>query len=200
MPATRQYVDTATRRRQVAEAALQTVAQDGVARFTTRAVAARVGISEGTLFRHFGSKAEVVLEAMKLLEVGIDAGLERSDDPRGDLERFFRHRAAFVGAQSSVGRLIFSDELVHLAGEEGRAQVSSWRERSVAFMMDRLGALQPGGELRSELDPPAMCMLVQGVLLTFAMQASLAQGGTFDELQVRIDDAWRALHVVLFSA
>ena len=193
----RQYEATETRRRQVAEAALRTIAEDGVAQFTTRAVAARVGISDGTLFRHFGSKEEVVLEAMSLLGQGIDAGLVRTEDARADLEAFFRHRAGFVGATGSVGRLIFSDELVHLAGERGRACVLSWRKRSVGFLHDRLGALREQGLVRADLDVAAMGTLVQGVLLTFAMQASLGRAGTADELGARIDAGWSMVRKVL---
>lgn len=195
----RHYEDTETRRRQVAEAALHTIAEDGVARFTTRTVAGRVGISDGTLFRHFGSKEEIVLEAMAVLEEEIDAGLLETGDDAADLEAFFHHRAAFVGAQGSVGRLIFSDELFHLAGDEGRARVDRWRRKSVGYLLERLGALRTSGRLREDLDLKAMSMLIQGALLTFAMSASLGRGGTPDELQPRIRHAWGALTTVLFT-
>ncbi len=194
----RQYEPTETRRRQVAEAALATITEDGVASFTTRAVAGRVGISDGTLFRHFGNKEEVVLEAMALLEAELVSGLVDTGDPRTDLEAFFRHRAAFVGAQGSVGRLIFSDELVHLAGETGRRKVEEWRRLSVGYLLERLGMLRARGRLRDAPDIPAMSMLLQGALLTFAMQASLGRAGTAEELEARIQHAWNALSIVLF--
>lgn len=196
---TRQYEATETRRRQVAEAALHTIAEDGVARFTTRAVAARVGISDGTLFRHFGSKEEVVLEAMSLLEQQIDASLVTTGDARADLEAFFRHRATFVGASGSVGRLIFSDELVHLAGERGRAVVGAWRQRSVGFLLDCLSSLRAAGQVRDDLEISAMSTLIQGVLLTFAMQASLGRAGTASDLQERVDASWSMVQTVLAS-
>lgn len=195
----RQYQSTETRRRQVAQAALKTIAEDGVARFTSKAVADRVGISDGTLFRHFGSKVEIVLEAMDLLEVEIDAGLIETGDPRSDLEAFFRHRAAFVGAQESVGRLIFSDELIHLAGDVGLERVERWRRRSVSYLLTRLQALGAAGALRPDLDIPAMSMLVQGALLTFAMQASLGRATSSAELEARVQHAWQALRTVLFN-
>lgn len=195
----RQYEPTETRRRQVAEAALATIAEDGVASFTTRAVAGRVGISDGTLFRHFGNKEEVVLEAMGLLEAELVNSLVDTGDPRNDLETFFRHRAAFVGAQGSVGRLIFSDELVHLAGDAGRRKVEEWRRLSVGYLLERLSMLRALGLLRDAPDIPAMSMLLQGALLTFAMQAPLGRAGTAEELEARIHHAWNALSIVLFA-
>ncbi len=196
---TRHYKDTETRRRQVAEAALQTIAEDGVARFTTRAIAGRVGISDGALFRHFGSKQEIVLEAMGLLEDALEASMVSTGDALAELEGFFRHRAAFVGAEASVGRLIFSDELVHLAGDAGRQRVDEWRQRSVRYMTSRLGALVAQGRATAGVDVPTMSMLIQGVLLTFAMQASLGRAGSAAQLQGRIDHAWSALTTLLFS-
>ena len=196
----RHYEDSETRRRQVAQAALQTIAEEGVAQFTTRAVAARVGISEGTLFRHFGNKQEVALEAMALLEQEIEQGLVETGDPLQDLEGFFRHRAALVGADGSVGRLIFSDTLVHLAGEEGRVALNRWRSKSVGYLSARLQTLHQAGRLNPGLDLPGVNTLFQGVLLTFAMQASLGRAGSASELQQRIDRGWNSLMVTLFQA
>lgn len=196
---TRHYQDTETRRRQVAEAALQTIAEDGVSRFTTRAVAQRVGISDSTLFRHFGSKEEIVIEAMGLLEEEMQHGLLDSGDMLADLESFFRHRAAFVGAEASVGRLIFSDEFIHLAGDPARECIAGWRKQSVEYLGSRLQGLQASGVLRLDLDLPSMSMFIQGSLLTFALHASLGKASSAPALKARIDKAWSALQTILLT-
>ncbi len=193
----RQYEDSETRRLQVAQAALQVIATEGAGRFTTRAVANRVGIGEGTLFRHFGSKEEIALAAMTLLEQELAASLVETGDAMADVEAFFRHRAAMVGQQSSVGRLIFSDELVHLAGEAGRARIDGWRRRNVAWLIQRLVALQAQGELRADVDAQMLATMVQGLLLTFAMQASLGRAGSPAEVQARIELSWSSLLLLL---
>ncbi len=196
---TRHYEDTDTRRRQVAEAALRTIAEDGVSRFTTRAVAERVGISDSTLFRHFGNKEEIVLEAMGVLEEEMEKGLLSTGDLMVDLEAFFQHRAGFVGAQASVGRLIFSDEFVHLAGEAARKRIQNWRMKSVGHLANRLKGLQETGILRSDLDVPSMSMFIQGALLTFAISASLGNADSLPALSTRIDKAWNSLQTILLA-
>lgn len=195
----RHYKDSETRRRQVAEAALETIATQGVEGFTTRIIAEKVGISDGTVFRHFKSKAEIVHAAIEVLEEEIDAGMVQTGTPRENLEHFFRHRANFVGAEDSVGRLIFSENLFHLAGNEGRERLDEWRQRNVGYLLTNLGALHAAGQLREDLDVPAMSMFFQGTLLTFAMQASLGRAGTTEELAARIDHAWKNLQTVLFK-
>ncbi len=194
----RQYVPTETRRQQIAEAALQVLAEEGVARFTTRSIAARVGVTDGTLFRHFADKQEIVLAAMDLLEEGLLVDLDANGDPVGRLERMFRHRAAFVGTNSSVGRLIFSEQLVHLAGDEGRAKVAGWRMRSLTFMFSALEEASANGATTPDLPIPALAQVIQGVLLTFALRANLGLPESQEDLQARIDAAWATLQTLIF--
>ena len=181
----------------MAEAALRTIVEDGVHGFTTKAIAARVGITDGTLFRHFDSKAEIVLEAMGVLGEGIDAGLSQGAEPMADLEAFFRHRAAFVGSQGSVGRLIFSEGLMHLAGEEGQQVIRGWRRRTMAFLTTRLQALDDHGRLALTVDESTL--LLQGTLLTFAVSAALGEAPGGVALQDRIGAAWGTMASTLFS-
>src|SRR5690606_32542725 len=145
------------------------------------------------------SKEEIVLEAMSVLETEIDAGLVDTGDALDDLEAFFRHRAAFVGADDSIGRLIFSEELIHLAGDAGRQRVAQWRARSVAYLGDRLRRLHAEGKLRADLDLAGMGLLVQGVLLTFAMQAALGRSGTREALLARVEHGWQTLRAALLT-
>lgn len=193
----RQYQDTETRRRQIAGAALRTIVEDGVHGFTTRAIASRVGITDGTLFRHFRNKAEIVQAALDLLTEQIDASMVSTGPPAAALEHFFRHRAAFVGSEGSVGRLIFSEGLMHLSGEPGRARVRDWRRRSVEFLRHQLRPLHVQGTLAPGLDEGAAAVLIQGVLLTLAMSAAVGAPST-PGLSERIDDAWSTLTTVLF--
>ena len=193
----RQYEDSETRRTQVAEAALRTIVEDGVSRFTTKAVAKRVGISDGTLFRHFGSKQEIVLEAVRMLDAKMATGLVSTDDDLRDLETFFRHRAKFVGAHASVGRLVFSNALLHLGGDLTRKMIMGWRAKSVKYLLERLTCLQNDETFRSDLEVSAMSMFVQGSLLTFAIQASLGESTSGPSLEVRIDQAWAAILLIL---
>ncbi len=194
---TRQYEDTDTRRAQVAEAALRTIAEDGVAGFTTKAVAQRVGISEGTLFRHFVSKEQVVLEAISLLEREMEKGLVETGDDLRDLETFFRHRAAFVGAEASVGRLVFSPELLHLAGPKSSNRIKSWRAKNMDYLATKLSALHTSHKLQSKLGVGALKLFIQGLLLTFALQPSFETTKAQADLQPRINQAWSSILLLL---
>ncbi len=195
----RQYESNETRKQQIAEAALQVLVHDGVGGFTTRAIAARVGVTDGTLFRHFRDKQAIVLAAMDLLEQELLIDLAVEGEAIDRLEAMFRHRAAFVGSNGSVGRLIFSEQLVHLAGDEGRSRVAAWRGRSVKFMLAALMEAHEAGRTREGTVPAALAQIIQGVLLTFALRANIGDPESPEDLDARIDRAWATLHLLLFT-
>lgn len=60
----RQYRSRAERRREIAEAALQLLAEQGPHAWTTALLAERVGVAEATLFKHFDNKADILLTAV----------------------------------------------------------------------------------------------------------------------------------------
>ena len=96
----RRYQRTDVRRRQIAEAALALIAERGLDGFTTRALGSRVGLTDGTIFRHFDSKAEIVLAALDVLEERMFAVVPDDPDPLIRLEAMFAHRARFVAGEA----------------------------------------------------------------------------------------------------
>lgn len=193
----RQYESTETRRRQIAEAALHVIAEGGLRKFTTRAVAERVGITDGTVFRHFHDMDEIVHAALDVLEEEL-FGADPVDLPAMErLEAFFRHRATTMGRRGSIGRLLFSEQLLHAAGEDGRRRIAEWRHRNLAFVARCLEELSEQGRLAGPLPPKALVPVVQGVLLTFAVQGTLGDP-TDEALERRVEGAWSSLRTLLF--
>ncbi len=192
-----QYQRSAVRRQQIADAALEVIAELGLRGFTTQAVAARVGITDGTIFRHFKDKQEIVLAAMNRLEdVMFSEPLPADSDPALRLEKFFRRRAALLGGMAPMGRLMFSEQLAHAAGEAGREKLRNWRQRNLAFVGSCLTELADEGRLRPKLAPRELTRIVQGLLLTFSFERMLADT-ILPDLDKRIDQSWHTLRALL---
>lgn len=176
---------TETRRLQIADAALVVIARDGLGRFTTQAIAAEVGITDGTLFRHFASKEEIVLAALDRVEAQLFEGFPPTDAaPLARLERFFRFRASFVAERPVIARLAFSDELPHAAGEAGARQVESWKRRSLEFIVSCVAEAAERGELPPGLPVREVGLVVLGTLFALAKLGGLAGG------PAAVDRAW----------
>jgi len=54
-------LDTETRQGQIKKAVLEIISTEGIGKLSTRNLAAKIGVTEGALFRHFSSKKEIML-------------------------------------------------------------------------------------------------------------------------------------------
>lgn len=168
---------TEERRRQIADAALKIIAEQGLGRFTIQAIAAEIGVTDGTLFRHFASKEDIVLAALDRVEEQLFAGFPPDDpDPLVRLERFFRFRASLVGANPVIARLAFSEELPHAAGPRGAQQVESWKQRSLDFIVSCVEEAAAEGRLPRSLPVREIGMMVMGTLVALVRFGELTAG------------------------
>jgi AcrR family transcriptional regulator len=195
----RHFVKGEIRRRQIAEASLTLIAERGLGGFTMRSVAERLPITDGTIFRHFRNKHEIVSAAMDLLEEELFTlpGLD-DEDPLRRLEAFFKARAQLLGGPRAIGRLVFSEELAQAAGEGGFERVAEWRRRSSEIVARALAELSAGGRLREDVATPQLVRIVLGCLLSFSHERLLGLDGS--GLDGRIDLAWSTLETLLLSA
>lgn len=167
---------TEERQQQIADAALKVIAQQGLGKFTTQAIAAEVGITDGTLFRHFASKEDIVLAALDRVEMKLFEGFPPTDpDPVARLERFFRFRADLVTNNPVIASLAFSSELPHAAGERGAVQVAAWKQRTLLFIVGCVVEADSAGRLRAGLPVRETAMVVLGTLMAFVQLGPLAR-------------------------
>jgi len=57
-------MDSATRQAQIKKAVLDIISTEGIGKLSTRNLAARIGVTEGALFRHFSSKKDIMLSIL----------------------------------------------------------------------------------------------------------------------------------------
>jgi AcrR family transcriptional regulator len=96
------------------EAAAQVLREEGEAAFTTNRIAARAGVSIGTLYQYFDSKeailAEVMTRARKRLLTQLDGLLSKTDtnvlDPLGVLRAYVRLYLTAYGTGSVDERVL----------------------------------------------------------------------------------------------
>src|ERR1700689_1930343 len=98
-------------RERVLQAAVQMLASDGVAEFTTRRLASQAHTSAPAVYELFGDKAgvvrEVFFEGFRALGRGLEA-MPPSGDPRSDLVGVIRVLRVFVRENPVLAELMFS--------------------------------------------------------------------------------------------
>jgi AcrR family transcriptional regulator len=158
-----------SRRREIADAALKVIAEQGLARFTSKAIAREVGVSDAALFRHFATKEDIVLAVIDRVEEILFADFPPAgSDPIERLGQFFRRRIAVIRESPGVASLVGSEQLSQAAPPEGVVRVAEFRQRSRLFVRSCLVEAHRDGLLAEGVGPEEAVVLVLGALLALA--------------------------------
>lgn len=177
MEAPARHLPADERRAVTVEAVIELAAEQNPSEITTAAIAKRMGLTQGALFRHFPSKDalwQAVMEwvAERLL-ARVARAAEESDSPLAALEAMFLSHAEFVATHPGVPRMLF--------GELQRAEDTP-AKRIVQTMIgryrERLRALVERGKKEREIaaatDSAAAATLFIGMIQGLVMQSLLA--------------------------
>jgi AcrR family transcriptional regulator len=139
---------------------------------TTRRIAAQAGVNEITLFRHFGSKAALIQEALREAGRIPDAQalpLEPRDPAAELLEWCTAHHARLMSVRAMIrtcmGEVEQRPELMSCAGANP--------SRVAHELRGYVARLQARGMADDDVDPAAAAAMLMGALFTDAMGRDL---------------------------
>ncbi len=143
----------------ILEATLTLLAEEGVGGLTVDAVAARAGVGKATVYRHWASRAELIVDAISSLVVDDEA------NDRGSLREDLKAAYERIGQVCSTG--ILAQVMPTLAEAAGRdpelagvhKDFVARRRRHLVAAIERAAER---GELRPGLDPSIAADLVAG--------------------------------------
>ena len=186
---------TEERRQQIAEAALRIISGKGVHRLTAQELGREVGIADGSIFRHFKDKAEIVRAAIAHLEgVLFQSFPPEAEDPLARLELFFVGRLTLVQRMPAVFLAAFSDRLEEAAGEDAGV-VRSIIDRSQAFVRQCLAEAQERGQIDRSLSLEALTLIVVGTLQAAAFSHRRAAIKSPQDPNI----IWQTVEIMLIS-
>ena len=187
----------AERRLQIAASALEILATQGVGGLTSRAIAARVGVRDGSLFRHFASKEAIVDAAIDAFELQMAGTFpEPGSDPLETLSEFFHRRLVLARQRPEFLRLALSDRLTEVAGREGAARVRAVVKRSIEFIREHLTRARQQQVVRDDVPIEVLVWTFTGVLHG-AAGASPAPNSRRRSGRLDPTSAWRSLRRLL---
>ena len=181
----RRRKSTGVRRAEIADAALRIIAEQGARRFTARALANEVGVTDGALFRHFPNM-DAIVDAVFSIALPADA------DPIDRLGVFFRRRVAVIVAHPHLARLLFSDQLAQLGGAARAKRMTGFKRRTREYIESCLAEAAEKGLLGDRLGPREGALLVQGAVFAFGHL-----GGSRADVKRMTTNVWSALESLL---
>ncbi|MFP4599132.1 MAG: TetR/AcrR family transcriptional regulator [Persicimonas sp.] len=195
---------TEQRRKQIAEAALRIIAERGLRRFTVAAISEEVGLADGTIFRHFEDKDDIVLEAVNQLEQALiahessRAGAPEAEFEGDSLDRlgmFLRRRIALIRERPEIAKALFSDDLAQAGPEEAGERVRALKHRSMQYVRNHLQQALDQGLISEEHDADELLYLVHGTAL--AIVFSDEDLSTVTDRTIEPEAIWHAVETML---
>lgn len=177
MPPHPKHLPADQRRADTVRALITLAAKHNPSEITTSAVAKRMGLTQGALFRHFPSKDALVQASMEWvadrLLARIDKAAQTASSASAALEAMFMAHIAFVSEHPGVPRM--------LVGELQRSEDTATK-RMVRTLLRRYGErlirlMEEGkrqGQLDPELDTSAASALFIGTIQGLVLQSLLA--------------------------
>jgi TetR/AcrR family transcriptional regulator len=176
-PAPPRHLPADERRAVTVAAVIELAAGQNPGEITTTAIAERMSLTQGALFRHFPTKEAIWQTVMEWvaesLLARIDEAAQTAASPLAALEAVFMAHIDFVARHPGAPRIVF--------GELQRAEDTP-AKRIVQTLLEQYGVrlnalVEQGiaqGELDREVDPTAAATLFIGSIQGLVMQALLA--------------------------
>ena len=165
------------RRAATVEALIDLAARQNPSDITTAAIAERMGLTQGALFRHFPSKDAIVQACMtwvsERLLARIDKAAAQATSPAGALQAMFMAHIDFVARHPGVPRLLFG-ELQRADDSLPKQMVRTLLQQYGVRLRRLLDAGKAQGEFDRALDVDAAAVLFIGTVQGLVMQSLLA--------------------------
>jgi AcrR family transcriptional regulator len=164
-------------------------------------IARRVGLVPSAIYRHFRGKDEVLDAVLDLIGRLLLGNVQAVQGEGGKhlerLRRLLMRHVRFVRENRAIPRIVFSDEITSRnPARKARAHgiIRAFLDRVAG--MARAG--QEEGEIRSDLDPETVALLLLGIVQPGAILWHLSDGG-FDVTK-HAERAWRLVRAAIDKA
>jgi AcrR family transcriptional regulator len=184
------------RRAQILDAAASVFADKGFHRATTKEIATRAGVSEGTIYNYFENKADLLIGIMTRLAKLEGLDQELADALRGDARDFivaiFRHRLGLIEQndemiQAIMPEMFFNAALRERFYEQFVQPTTTLFERYVQARIE-MGDIRP-------LEVPLAVRVVQSIFVGLLVLRILGD----EQLRSGWDDMPEVLASVVFE-
>ena len=165
------------RRAATVEAVVELAAEQNPSDITTTAIAQRMGLTQGALFRHFPTKDAILESVMdwvaERLLARVDKAAASAASPIAALEAVFMAHIDFVAEHPGVPRMLFG-ELQRPGDTLPKKMVQALIRRYGERLQHLLEAGKTQGELHAQLDIEAASVSFIGSIQGLVMQSLLA--------------------------
>lgn len=173
----RRRLPTDQRQGEIIAAVLALACEHGPEAITTQAIADRMGVTQGAIFRHFPNKEAIWLAVFAWVRESLGAAVQRAmrkqASPLAKLEAAFVAHVGFLAANPGVPRVLFH-ELQYPDPSPVRREVKAMVGAYQARLATLFNAARQAGELPASLNTSLAPLLFIGAVQGLVVQSALA--------------------------
>ena len=177
MAVARKHLPAEERRLVTVETVIELAGEQNPSEITTAAIAERMGLTQGALFRHFPHKDAILQAVMEWVARHLLSKLEKAVDvkssPLDALEAMFMTHVEFVAEHPGIPRMLFGE--LQRSGETAPKRVAQiLMRRYEERLKDLFEQGKACGEIDEKLDNEAAAILFIGTIQGLVMQSLIA--------------------------
>ena len=166
----------------IIQAALELASENGMIGTSIEAIARHAGVGKATIYRHWDSKEDLILEA--LCETHVEIPFIDTGDLRDDINKFIKEAFRIRSTELQFSKLIFR---LCVEGEASPQFIQKLYDQLIKERLQHatefIETAKQRGEIRSDIDPILGLLLVGGPCLYGAVFSAMAPG-QFDILKI----------------
>lgn len=185
-------LDTEVRQRQIAEAALEIIADGGIEELNTAGIARRVGIVPSAIYRHFAGKDDVLDAVLDLIDDKLQGNVrsvcDQIDDPMERLHTLLMRHVEMIRQNEAIPHIVFSESVYG-----GQAVRKKKLYKIIQAYLDQIALIveegQNEGSIHDKINPDEVAVMFLGMIQPGAILWHLSDG-EFD-VNKQAEKAWQ---------
>ena len=166
------------RQAEIGDAILRIVGREGIGALTMERLGRDLGVTSGALFRHFPSRAAMLNEAAHRAVALLETTFPPPDlPPLEQLRRFLAVRSRLAAEHVGIPQLVFSEQFGKALPPKGARALRDVVLRTREFLVEVLREAGARGDIRRDVPPEQLAVIVLGAIVARGLIASAAGDG-----------------------
>jgi len=174
-----QKTRTDIRQEQIAQAALDLIAGEGIHAVSIAAIARRVGIVPSAVYRHYKRKDDILDAVLNLLRDrllgNVASARKETDDALECLKSVFMRHVHMLAENRAIPHVVFS-EGIYSGHPERKSMVRDIMTRYLAEIAKIIREGQRTGSIRPGIRPKTVSVMFLGMILPAAVAWNVTEG------------------------
>ncbi len=158
------------RQKEIISSALEIISEAGIQGFTIKSLAAKIGISEPAIYRHYNSKIAILIAILDDFKsrsyIMFSDAAQGSESSIHKIVMLFENHFREFAEMPTLSSVIFSEEIFR-NDESLKLMIGDVIQQNHAILMQIITKGQQNGEIRVDIEAQQLSVMIMGSLRLF---------------------------------